>query len=319
MSTCQSCFLELHRECFRLRKGRKSPESKCKSCRSKAETERVRALADRRGEASSAPQSGDQKCTFCGSTKSLAEFVFNKTKDQHTNQCKDCRKNYIRRYRSGDRREEILATEKLGREKHKDTRRRCDERYQRNNRAKILAQKKAYRQKNFQRIAELGHAWYLKHKDDPAYQEYQKDYRRRRAEKHKQYARQYYLEHREHLRALGKQASRLWAAANKQRLNAATRNRRARIRKSEGKHSAQDIANLYVAQEGLCAACLASIEPGFEVDHIMPIALGGRNSKENLQLLCAPCNRSKGALHPDEWRSRVAAYRNTQASQEIIT
>lgn len=36
----------------------------------------------------------------------------------------------------------------------------------------------------------------------------------------------------------------------------------------------------------------------FELDHIFPIALGGTNRMVNLQTLCVPCNRAKGAKLP---------------------
>ena len=34
-----------------------------------------------------------------------------------------------------------------------------------------------------------------------------------------------------------------------------------------------------------------------EIDHIVPLALGGENTTHNLRLACRRCNRSKGAKH----------------------
>lgn len=44
---------------------------------------------------------------------------------------------------------------------------------------------------------------------------------------------------------------------------------------------------------GRCAAC--GSEELLQFDHVIPVALGGASTAENLQLLCAPCNRDKGA------------------------
>ena len=32
-----------------------------------------------------------------------------------------------------------------------------------------------------------------------------------------------------------------------------------------------------------------------QYDHVIPVALGGATTAANLQVLCAPCNRRKGA------------------------
>ena len=39
----------------------------------------------------------------------------------------------------------------------------------------------------------------------------------------------------------------------------------------------------------------------WHIDHIMPLVLGGLHDDANLQLLCAHCNVSKHAKHPDDW------------------
>ncbi len=44
---------------------------------------------------------------------------------------------------------------------------------------------------------------------------------------------------------------------------------------------------------GACVQCGDAFELQF--DHIIPVALGGATTPENLQVLCGPCNRAKGA------------------------
>ena len=46
-----------------------------------------------------------------------------------------------------------------------------------------------------------------------------------------------------------------------------------------------------------CANCGA--DDNLVLDHVLPIAKGGRSTLDNLQLLCAACNRIKGKLAID--------------------
>lgn len=52
---------------------------------------------------------------------------------------------------------------------------------------------------------------------------------------------------------------------------------------------------LYGQQEGQCGGCRMDFPfKIFEVDHIIPKRRSGTDHLENLQLLCAHCNRIKG-------------------------
>lgn len=44
---------------------------------------------------------------------------------------------------------------------------------------------------------------------------------------------------------------------------------------------------------GRCVACGSNAN--LEYDHIIPVSMGGSSTMRNLQLLCMPCNRAKGA------------------------
>ena len=57
--------------------------------------------------------------------------------------------------------------------------------------------------------------------------------------------------------------------------------------------------------ESPCVACGST--KNIQVDHIIPIARGGRHCVGNLQALCGSCNASKGAKLPIAWRTRHSA------------
>lgn len=51
----------------------------------------------------------------------------------------------------------------------------------------------------------------------------------------------------------------------------------------------------------LCHYCGAVGEP-LQLDHVIPRSRGGIDHPDNLVPACQPCNGSKGARTPDEWR-----------------
>lgn len=85
-----------------------------------------------------------------------------------------------------------------------------------------------------------------------------------------------------------------WQAANR---------RRAERMRANGVFviSDRDVRRMVVRFRGLCAHCAE--RPFQEVDHVVPLARGGRHSIGNLLPSCAACNRSKQARLLVEWRA----------------
>lgn len=52
-------------------------------------------------------------------------------------------------------------------------------------------------------------------------------------------------------------------------------------------------AKFFLSKGGKCAACDAKCDRGWELDHIVPLALGGDDEPANWQVLCLPCHRAK--------------------------
>lgn len=96
---------------------------------------------------------------------------------------------------------------------------------------------------------------------------------------------------------------REWARAHPDDMRVIVARRRAKIAGAVGSYKKSDVAVMLGSQKGLCAYCGADLlGAGYHVDHVHPISRGGSNGPENLQLLCPPCNRRKGAKLPEELR-----------------
>jgi hypothetical protein len=56
----------------------------------------------------------------------------------------------------------------------------------------------------------------------------------------------------------------------------------------------EDVKQLvWTRDQGKCRQCGSNAE--LQYDHIIPWSMGGASSPENIQILCGPCNRRKGA------------------------
>lgn len=94
---------------------------------------------------------------------------------------------------------------------------------------------------------------------------------------------------------------RKWHKENPEKAKASRWRRKAREKAATGEFSSDDLNRIFNSQKGKCIECKKGISGGYDVDHIMPLFLGGSNHPENIQLLCSKCNRRKSYKHPIEW------------------
>ncbi len=86
-----------------------------------------------------------------------------------------------------------------------------------------------------------------------------------------------------------------WHKANPEANRINGQNRRARKRANGGTLSKGLAAKLFKLQKGKCPCCKQPLGDKFHLDHIVPIAKGGSNTDDNIQLLRSRCNNQKHA------------------------
>jgi hypothetical protein len=102
---------------------------------------------------------------------------------------------------------------------------------------------------------------------------------------------------REHPEKVSKFSKR-WRKRHPEKAKEMDARSRHKQRGAAGELSKGILKMLFEAQNGLCACCETPLLDNFEIDHIMPIALGGTNTDDNVQLLTPLCNKRKGHKHP---------------------
>ena len=219
-------------------------------------------------------------CTKCGQTKPKTEFSKKTSKrDGLKASCKACDKEYHAAYYAANA-DLIKANVAKYQSSNIDKRNAYLAEYCSLNRDRIKATKAEYYLANQEKMSARRAAYYAAN-----------------AEKIKASCAKYSAANPEKSKA----ATAAWRAANPDAVRVYSHNRRARERAAGGKLSPDLAARLFKIQRGKCACCGVSIEDGNHMDHVIPVALGGPNEDWNIQLLCAPCNLSKGAKHPVEF------------------
>ena len=216
-------------------------------------------------------------CCKCRTEKPLSEFNRNKNKTGGRNyECRSCCVEYRKAYRAAN-------TEKL---------KENDAAHYARNKEHVAKKVAAYRKANSERLKKAVADYRAANTD--AIDAYQAEYRARyKNENPEKYA----------------ACKKAWVKANPEAIRLKEYRRRAKTA-SSGKLSKGLIAKLMALQNGLCACCGADLSSGYHMDHKMPLALGGSNTDENMQLLTPLCNLRKGAMHPDDYMRKRRAELN---------
>jgi len=150
------------------------------------------------------------------------------------------------------------------------------ERYQANPK-KYIALAAAYQKENVEKVSAAHSAWRAKNPEKC--KAYQANYRA------------------ENLEAI-KTRNAVWTKANPELMRLKNHKRRAIKAKNGGVLSRGLAGKLFQLQKGKCACCGKPLGDDYHLDHIMPLALGGTNTDDNIQLLRATCNHQKHSKHP---------------------
>lgn len=194
--------------------------------------------------------------------------------------CLICEKDKKKVYRA-ENPEKARASVRRSAQKYAEKRKEGNKAWREKNREYLLEAKKRYAQENKEKVLAAKKRYYQENK-----------------ERCLAASKRHHKENREHYRRL----ARKWREENRDKVRLNNRKRKEKIKNAEGHHTVDDIKDIYQRQNGVCPGCRKKFDGNnYHVDHIYPLALGGSNWPSNLQLLCPPCNMSKGGRPPEEF------------------
>lgn len=245
-------------------------------------------------------------CSKCGEWKSFAQLDKAKNgKYGLLSCCKACRAAYQvanRESIADKKRKHYVANREVIAESQRQ--------YRERNHEKNAEYNRQYREKNRERLIARDREYYATHREARA--EYDREYREKNREARAEYDRQYReknpeqaLERLRQWHAANPDYYRVRRAKNRPALLASDHRRRARIAGNGGECTVADLAAIRAAQTDrkgrlICWRCGKPIKGTPDLDHFIPLKLGGPSTPGNLHYMHATCNRTKSAKHPHE-------------------
>jgi len=219
-----------------------------------------------------------KKCTKCNIEKLKSEFYPRKdSPDGLRTDCKTCTKIRVKGYINANR-ERHNAYSAISYRRNIEARKAYGVEYRKNNtRTEYLLE---YYRQNKDKKSAYGKAYYADNKDRIA---------------------AYHLRHRKNNTEAYAERNRRWSKANPEKRLSNKHSRRAREAGADGFFTPADITHIFQKQDGKCVYCQCELHKKFHRDHIIAISEGGSNWPSNIQLLCGPCNISKGTKSHDEF------------------
>lgn len=192
-------------------------------------------------------------------------------------------------------RAKVLAQRAIGRQKRRLIIRAQNRTYYLKNRQAFLTRCALYRGKNVEKIRAYHARRYANRTAEIKEKEKRRLYAHflKNREKYRIASLNYAAKNRDKVNDRAKK----WAKDNPTQVHLSHGRRRARKKNNLGKLSRGLIERLLLLQQKKCAICYSLLKK-YHLDHIVPLALGGKHEDLNMQILCPGCNLAKAARHP---------------------